>query len=409
MKKILTLLLIITTNAALAQPDSAARFSLLTCSPLAEVYATFGHTALRYQNPATDADIVFNYGVFRFDDNFLFNFVKGDTYYELGVQQCEHFLKRSASEGQGVVEQELNLTAQEVEQLYEFLCINYEPQNRKYLYNFFYDNCASRVRDIFAEMFADSLQWRMPSTDSADSLWISAVHNHLKTTAQPSFRSLVHVYTSRNSWLQNGIALVLGVPADRPVTEFETMFLPDCLFLLSHDARIVPVGGIGKERNLVRKTNLLLEAKPLPQASLLFSPNVFLWFLAIVFLAIACVEYRTKKHLYWLDSLLYFKLGALGILVWFLSFFSIHPAVFPNIHALWASPLHIVFAIVWLVPELRNYIQWYVKLYTCIFAAMIVLYVVPLQYISVSFVAVFIIMLSRTVTVIVRDTATKKI
>ncbi|MCL2329094.1 MAG: DUF4105 domain-containing protein, partial [Bacteroidetes bacterium] len=384
MKKFLTILLIITASIAHAQIDSTARFSLLTCSPLSEVYATFGHTALRYQNPAENTDIVFNYGIFSFDDNFLFNFVKGNTYYELGVQRFEHFFERSAEDGQGIIEQKLNLTPEEVEYMYELLRINYEPQNRKYLYNFFYDNCATRVRDIFVTMFADTsfaetLQWRgIPETSFTNGLWgagwISAMHNHLETTPQPTFRSLIHVYTARNPWLQNGIALGLGTPADRTVTEFESMFLPDCLFLYAQEAYIVS-DGIGKERKLVRETNVLLgDSLSLIDEFMWLTPNLVFWFLAIIFIGIAFIEYRTKKHLYWLDSLLYFKLGVLGILVWFLSFFSVHPAVFPNIHVLWASPLHIVFAVLWLVPRMRKYLQWYVKLYAVIFAVMIVLF-----------------------------------
>jgi len=403
MKKLITLLLIIAASAAQAQTDSSARFSLLTCSPLEDTYATFGHTALRYQNPAENTDIVFNYGMFRFDDNFIFNFVKGNTYYELGAQHFDDFLRRAEY---GIIEQKLNLTPQEVTYMFDFLRKNYEPQNRKYLYNFFYDNCATRVRDIFVTMFADTscnetLQWRgLPEIPEIGSLlgqtWIDPVHNHVKTTAQPSLRSLVHVYTSRNSWLQSGIALGLGVPADRPVTGFETMFLPDCLFLYAQEARIAS-GGIGKERKLVSETTMLLKAEPLPQTPLLLTPNVFMWLLAVVFIAIAYVEYRTRKHLYWLDSLLYFVLGVLGILVWFLSFFSIHPAVFPNVHVLWTSPLHVVFAVLWLVPKLRKYLRWYVKLYAGIFAVMCVLFFVPLQYIPASFVAVFVIMISRDV------------
>ncbi len=394
-KHILTVFFCFVAFIVSAQTDSTARFSLLTCSPAAEVYATFGHTALRYQNPETETDIVFNYGIFRFDDNFLFNFVTGNTYYELGVQQFERFFDSYAYDGQGIIEQELNLTPEEVEYMYELLRINYEPQNRTYLYNFFYDNCATRVRDIFVTTFGNNLQWHgLPPISFTIGSWIGSVRMHLETIQQPSFRSLIHVYTARNPWLQNGIALVLGVPTDRPVSEFETMFLPDCLFLYAQEARIVP-DGIGKERKLVKQTNLLLKAEGLPQSSVLFSPNVFLWILAVIFIGIAVVEYRTRKHLFWLDSLLFFVFGVLGIVVWFLSFVSIHPAVVPNIHVLWASPVHIIFAILWLVPRLRKHLQWYVKLYVYIFALMIVMSFVSLQYIPASFVAVFVIMLSR--------------
>ncbi|MDR2962114.1 MAG: DUF4105 domain-containing protein [Bacteroidales bacterium] len=398
MKKIITVLLCIASALWVhAQRNSTAHFSLLTCSPSVEVYSTFGHTALRYQNPRTGSDIVFNYGLFSFDDTFLFNFVKGETLYELGVQEFDYFMEHYAYTGRGVVEQHLNFTPQEVEALYEFLRINYLPENRAYLYNFFYDNCSSRVRDIFASMFGHELQWKLPPLVQTDTLWIRAMHQHLVHTAQPTFRSLVQVYTTRNSWLDCGIALALGVPADRPATEFETMFLPDCLFLFSENARILPTATGGETRKLVSATEVLLPTEEIPKPSLFLSPNVILWILALVFVFISFVEFRTRRHFYWIDSLLYFVLGVVGILVCFLSFFSIHPAVFPNINIVWVQPLHIIFAILWLVPSLRKYLRYYAQFYLYVFIAMLIVYFLPVQYIPFSFTAVFVIMLSRSV------------
>lgn len=392
--KIGTILLLCFFGTISFAQSSGARFSLITCSPSAEVYATFGHSALRFQNPETQSDIVFNYGIFRFNDNFLFNFVKGETYYELGVQQFDYFLNDYASENRGMIEQELNLNPQEVQKLYDFLCENYEPQNRKYLYNFFYDNCASRPRDVLNSLFNGNLQWgELPQNSASDSLWIGTVHSHL-TQEKATYRSLIHSYASSNSWLQNGIDFALGIPADKAVSKSEAMFLPDCLFLFAQNARIAPCNG-ENERNLVSKTSLLLPASPLPQKSLWLSPNIFMSLLAIIFIGIAILENRRNKHFYWLDSLLYFSLGVLGILLWFLSFVSIHPAVFPNIHVLWSNPLHILFAIVWLIPRARKYLRWYPRVFTFIFITMSVLYFVPLQNFPYSFVALFIIMISR--------------
>ena len=130
------------------QSQDSIRFSLLTCEPGDEIYALFGHTALRYQNFTDKTDVVFNYGMFSFrTPNFIYRFVKGETDYQLGITPYPYFESEYAMRGSSVYQQELNLTADEKRCLLNRLKENYRPENRIYRYNYFYDNCTTRARD----------------------------------------------------------------------------------------------------------------------------------------------------------------------------------------------------------------------------------------------------------------------
>lgn len=129
------------------QTDSI-QFSLLTCAPGNEIYALFGHTAIRYQNFSRGVDLVFNYGMFSFNTpHFVYRFVKGETDYQLGITPYPYFESEYAFRGSSVYQQVLNLTYSEKMSLLKLLQDNYLPENRIYRYNYFYDNCTTRARD----------------------------------------------------------------------------------------------------------------------------------------------------------------------------------------------------------------------------------------------------------------------
>lgn len=147
---LLLLLLFVPQAPAQVQLNDNAKISLLTASPWhGAVYALFGHTAILVQDDSTGVNAVFNYGFFDSSQpNFIYHFVKGETDYILGVTSFEDFLSEYSSKGQEVTIQELNLSPVRKQKLYEALFINALPENREYRYNFFYDNCATRPRDM---------------------------------------------------------------------------------------------------------------------------------------------------------------------------------------------------------------------------------------------------------------------
>ena len=180
------------------QTDSI-QFSLLTCAPGNEIYALFGHTAIRYQNFSRGVDLVFNYGMFSFNTpHFVYRFVKGETDYQLGITPYPYFESEYAFRGSSVYQQILNLTYSEKMSLLKLLQDNYLPENRIYRYNYFYDNCTTRARDqieksIQGQVVYPSVSWHK------------------------TFRGIVHEFTKGSPWDELGIDLCLGAEADKPI------------------------------------------------------------------------------------------------------------------------------------------------------------------------------------------------
>ncbi len=138
------------------------RISLLTCAPGEELYSTFGHTALRVIDSVAGSDIVYNYGTFDFDDpNFYMKFIRGKLDYFLSVNQFPDFMYEYQYFQRSVWEQEINLSCSEKQQLMSALALNMQGDNRKYKYDFIYDNCTTRVRDlIFGIITGQCCAWQ---------------------------------------------------------------------------------------------------------------------------------------------------------------------------------------------------------------------------------------------------------
>src|SRR5690554_1862341 len=219
MKKInFTIMLLITlffiSNQAKSQITlhEDAEVSLLTASPWnGAVYALFGHTAIYIHDDSTGVDAVFNYGYFDpTQPNFIYNFIRGKTDYILGVDFYDQFIAEYSYKGQKVTKQILNLSAAEKQQLYNALYINSLPENRGYRYNYFYDNCSTRPRDMIEK-------------------YTNGVIAYLPTPQNQTYRDLLHERLDGYSWVIFGIDLLIGTEADRTIDLREKMFLPSYL------------------------------------------------------------------------------------------------------------------------------------------------------------------------------------
>ena len=221
---LLTLYLLIFSNGqAIASGNDSIRLSLLTCAPGEEIYSLFGHTAIRYEDPANGIDAVFNYGLFSFNTpNFILRFSLGETDYQLGATDYARFAAEYAFDGRSVWQQTLNLSKEEKAELIRLLQENYLPENRVYRYNFFYDNCATRPRDKIEESIDGKVIY--PAEPQDGSL---------------SFRDIVHQYCKGHPWARFGIDLCIGSEADRPITQRQMMFAPFYLMDAFAGAQIV--------------------------------------------------------------------------------------------------------------------------------------------------------------------------
>jgi hypothetical protein len=316
-KYIFTLIILLSTwaQASTITLSDSAQIQLITCTQGEQVWSKYGHSGIRVVDPSKKLDIVFNYGVFNLmADDFYFKFVKGETYYQLGIDSYQRFLSFYKSIGRRIYWQELNLTLQQKQNIIDALMVNYEPQNRNYLYNFVFDNCATRPYHLIKKALQDS---------------IISTYQGLSGTA---FRPAISHYTGPHSWVDFGINLVFGCKANAPMTNEQRLFLPEELMNYFAQATLSDGTPLVKRQHIGS-----------------FDPVRVPWYAncwigIIVFaLAMTALSFRDKrrKRLSWgVDIALAIIYILFFALVIFLTFFSCHPLVgfnwrlllFPIIH-----------------------------------------------------------------------------
>ncbi len=317
--------------------------SLLTTSPTDdEIYTAWGHTAIRVKIPAENTDVVFNYGIFSFDNDFLPKFVKGETDYRLARWHFEKALEEARyDKNVFMYEQVLNLTETEKDALIAALWENLKPENRYYRYNFFFDNCATRPL------------WQIEKAINGKIHY--PVFNNTYT-----FRDLIYQKLTGSPWFAFGIDICLGSETDRVVTDRELLFLPEELMRSFSESHIESSDTI---RPLISETHILNFRKNTIISdgfiTSFFTPAAVCWMLFFLIVAHTIFyNYKKKKDL-WLDVILFFVYGLLGCLVFFLTFFSEHPCTNPNYNLLWINPLQLIFAILALFRKLRKTLMYY--------------------------------------------------
>ena len=154
LQKIILLFLLIVypiVAKAFSPQDSlteSANVYVISCEPGEVIYEKFGHSAIRIIDPKKGIDLIFHWGLYSFDSpNFVGNFIKGNLLYEMGVCESEYFFKEYIKRDSYIYSTKINYTLDEKNSLWRNLWDNYKPENRKYCYNFIYDNCATRVYD----------------------------------------------------------------------------------------------------------------------------------------------------------------------------------------------------------------------------------------------------------------------
>ena len=308
---------------AFAQNSCPLRISLLTCAPGEELYSTFGHTAIRVTDSASGVDEVYNYGTFVFDEEFYYKFVKGQLLYALSVEDFQSFVLQYQAESRSIVEQELALDCAQKSQLYSALRTNALPENRFYRYDFLFDNCTTRARDMI-----------LANSGGAVSLPV------LYPAGRPTFRQLIYVYLNKGKqdWSKFGIDLLLGAKLDREATNLESTFLPDNLLRAMDPATV-------RGRRLVSQQKPLLEMPYVAAESYLITPVVLFTFLLLVFGGLSFVKKTGASRLvHAFDLFLFLVLGAVGLLLLFMWFGTDHKLTVNNYNLVWAFPTHLLAA-----------------------------------------------------------------
>lgn len=322
---------------AFAQSDSSTpshlRISLLTCSPGPDLYALFGHSAIRIMDSSTYRDDVYNYGTFNFEDEgFYLKFARGKLLYYVSKELYMDFAYTYQLDHRSITEQVLLLTEAEKKSIYRFLENNLLEANKYYQYDFFFDNCTTRLRDLL-------LNQKKPIPH-----FPAVMPEHTR------FRDAIHAYLDQGKqyWSKLGIDLLLGARTDAVMTAAEQEFLPDNL-LKAVDQSSVP---------LVQEKKVILPVQPTTESDSIWTPLTVLSLLFFLYVLLSLVKQPViQQMLLRFHGFLFFSIGLLGLILLFMWFGTDHIMTKNNYNLLWAWPFHLVAAFYVNQPSarMRNY------------------------------------------------------
>lgn len=234
-------------------PGSEITVTLVTFGLGEEVFERFGHNALWFHDGRTLQDSAYHWGLFSFNEpGFLVRFLTGETKYWMGAVDARELIEAERSRGRPATLQRLNLTPAQALELREFVRWNALDENKFYRYDYFGDNCATRLRDALDRAVGGAIR---RATDTA------------RTTL--SYRRESLRLTDGLHLVQAGMDIALGRPADVPLTKWESFFIPMRLRDAARGIRIP--GPDGVDVPLVAQEEIVPlppEAKPIPEAAI---------------------------------------------------------------------------------------------------------------------------------------------
>jgi hypothetical protein len=324
MKKITFLFLLLSTlTEAQIKLSDKAEISAITFGPYqGQVFTAFGHSAFRVNDPENGIDAAFNYGVFDFDKPFFYlDFALGQNFYMLGVARYKDYENYYIRYNRYIHEQKLNLTTDQKQKLFDYLQWNALPENKSYRYDYFYDNCATKLPAVMLNVFGDTVKF--------DGSYI---------TTDYSIRDLTDIYLKHQPWGDLGIDIGLGLPMDKKATPYEYMFLPDYVES-GFDHATIENNGIAVP--LVKEKIIVYESLPEPPPATIHPLLVF----SLIFAIIGFISYRDikrQKLAKFVDTILFTLVGVVGLVLLLLWVATDHKAAAKNFNLLWALPTHLV-------------------------------------------------------------------
>ncbi|MCD6012588.1 MAG: rane protein [Flavipsychrobacter sp.] len=297
---------------------SHLRISLLTCGPgHNEIWEVFGHTAIRVIDSAQHLDLVYGYGTFEFGEGFELKFMRGKLLYYISVAEFEGFMPEYVIAKRSVEEQELSLEGPQKQAMYEFLNWNARPENMYYKYDFFFDNCATRLRDVFPKSFGNRFTFGR------------AIPEDSKLT----FRDIMNQYFYRDHWTRLGCNLLLGSRIDKIMSNTDIMFLPDYL-------RDGVAGAKIEGKNIATPPQLLLAGGPaLPTG--INQPFIVTCIVALLtILGLSIHNLRLLGKI--MSGLLLIVTGILGVIILIMWFATDHQGCSDNFNLLWCLPTNLI-------------------------------------------------------------------
>lgn len=350
-----------------------AEVSVLTFGPGESLNDAFGHNAFRIKDKSKGIDLVYGYGEYDFDaPNFYLKFARGKLNYLISRHNFSNIYYHYTSYNRSIDEQVLNFKLKEKQSLFDFLENNYKPENRRYLYDFFYDNCATKIRDVSETVTNSPINFSVP-----------------EDFQRKTFRELIHEHVDRNSWGSLGIDIALGSVIDRNASANEYMFLPKYIHSFFEVAKI-------GNRNFVKSSSTLYERKKGNASfNFLLSPLMILGLIALLILHITYKDYKNKKRSHWLDVTLFSITGIIGVLLLLLWFATDHTATAHNYNLLWAVPLNIVLIGQIFKKQPKKWFRSYLKFLIIMLCLMTLHWIIGVQVFAIGLIPLLIALAAR--------------
>jgi len=377
MKKIFVLcpvILLICSPVLFSQSSNDTLAYLITCGPGTETYSIYGHSALRIVIPEKHTDTVYNWGVFDFSaPNFAWKFAKGRLDYMLDTEALKGFLKEYYFEKRYVFSQKINIDPVETRKLVSLINENLKPENVKYRYDFFYDDCSTRIRDLLEKSIGEKLKYPLQETGRI-----------------PSFRDLVARYQNPYPWLKFGVDLIMGSTSDKRAVFRDRMFLP---IDMKDGLSKAVIHRSDKRIPLLSNPEILLDFDaPVIKQKFLISPPIIFTLVIILILILAALT-KSRKITRLIDLIIYSVFSVLSILMIFFNFFTDHQQMKWNLNILWLNPFIIV-CLIMLIMNKTGMIWFRVVFFMS--AGFLVLHFILPQDFNIAFFLLAIILLVRS-------------
>ncbi|CAL2079786.1 conserved membrane hypothetical protein [Tenacibaculum dicentrarchi] len=382
-KKITTIFLFLCCfNTVLSQVTDSlklsnnAQISIITSGPGEALYEKFGHAAIRIKDPVLNFDFIYNYGIFDFENpTFYADFTKGYMKYKLAKYPFYLALKNNQQHKRWVKEQVLNLSQVQKNEFFTILEINILPENAGYLYDPYFDNCATKPRDIIKKVVGKNLIFKDDFVRQKMSL-----------------RQLMNNEIHQNTWGSLGINIALGSRLDKVATANEYLYLPDYVFEALNYSKILKDG---KEDTLISKTNILLDFDEKQPKSDNFSPFLIILVLSLLGLCITYKDYKNAKRSKWLDFIIFFISGITGVLIVYLWFFTNHSTTPNNFNFLWAFAPNLIVSFFLIQKKSPKWISKYMLLLLAFLVILAIIWVTKTQLFSITLIPLFVLFAVR--------------
>ena len=380
-KRITIILLLLCSaicRAEVPELSDSSKISLLTCAPGKDLYSAFGHTGIRVIDYKNRFDLVFNYGTF--DDNqplFYAHFVQGQMIYSISFETFPDFMSEYITEKRSVVEQELQLSNEDKKKIFAFLFNNALPENRNYPYDFFWDNCATRPRDVFEKVLGSRLEYK--SDSSCGFAQNKTMHDMLR------------LYVHDRPWVDFGFDLILGLPCEAQATPRNQTFLPDYLAKLFACASV-------DNQPFVTNTHNILEYN-LPVIDVPVQPLHLTMFLMLAAFLVYFIERRRQTHFYKFDFFVFLIAGLFGVFFICLWAFTTHYSVPKNMNMLWLMPTHLIAAFLLIKKEKPFWLKYYFLATYILMMVLLLGWKYNPQPINIAFAPLIILLAARAITI----------